>query len=1304
MSSPEYSTTSEDDSMNDASYQTEEELQHEAEAQQTSAGKRQKLSHPHPSESLRGGIGDGIEHAEDAEASLLELEVKELLKDCATSTHQHHLLLDLSHGLSSFIQHLPSEQNVAQSMSASLKRILTTQFDFPYDVRTFDFHPPTSTAVVGSAAFGIVTTTPEITIDLALLISSQCFTNKDQLNHRYHAKRLMFLAHIARHLKAAVADEPSPFGDGFIVDSIEWGLFNGDPRRPVLHVVFVVAAGEDGYFPPTPPQRVVVRLLPAPPRSLCPLHKLSPDRNNLRSVLNHTEEHPVPTPHYNNGILQDMMMSEVGAAVAAAATKTPRLGEASVLLKIWAERQCLSEGSDGIGGFLLTMLLVQLLQSGRASPGMSAIHLFRTTLMALQHPKAFTPFLQLVSVSSSSSSSSPPPSPTVFKKIAGQDVVFLDTSGYLNFAASLSLPSLAQARFAAQQTTTLLSSTSSPDAFDAVFLVRHHIGSLYDSWYHVISNGTGAGGVQDEEGGERSMVLRQYDAPPVVTLERTIEKVATRALGTRATLVRVVRRNYVVPVQVPAQGSGEEEEEEDEREDGKEDESARNSKKKKKEKKKKGKKESNKATLPPPPPLAPANLQRSWSLLAVRLDPTASLRSIDIGPAADAGPPAASFRSFWGPKSELRRFQDGKIAEAVVWEGESGSGGAAQRHTIVDKIVEYILDRHLPSSLSSSSVAILSFSSLLDQPLLRRHHTDNAADIAAVRLCEAAAVRLGKRLRSLDNLTPLKIVGTQSLSPVLRHAALFPPLPHPLAGGPPLSSSTSSSTVPRCLPAIEISCQLEGSGKWPDNPVAYAKMKAAVGVALAQRLASDFGIDASASEEYIDVLTDGFAFRLLLHTERDAAMAHAQIQVHTNPQDDVDVGLRSWHHGIISAIAGQNPAFEPSVRLAKRWIGSQWLSPHFREEVVELLVAVAFASSSTSSSATAAMPSSNGMVAAPSPGSRLSGFLRFLNLLGHHPWTASPLVTGDIIPSAPSGSGTATVTTSFAKKREIAARAYAAQRALSGDGAAPAMFITGPRDDESLPWTLQQPSRPLLHRAAVLARKAARHLENASASASGVAFKQHEGDEHETIEEEGALLGAVFGHDEGEYEVVITLRKEALPGCSGGGHKETALRGPAAPKRLSSLKHTKHRADLTSSLSVEDEKRTRAVLSGIPTSVVHARGAGAVKKELLVGFDPLPLFVSLLEERFGAVAVVCADFNGGASVGLKFKGSALKPWGSLIPEAAHTVKPVSVEEEGEEEGGAGLAVATDFAAVASDCLVLGQGLVERVNYIVTSPP
>ncbi len=56
----------------------------------------------------------------------------------------------------------------------------------------------------------------------------------------------------------------------------------------------------------------------------------------------------------------------------------------------------------------------------------------------------------------------------------------------------------------------------------------------------------------------------------------------------------------------------------------------------------------------------------------------------------------------------------------------------------------------------------------------------------------------------------------QPLSASARHTAAFPPLPHPLIGGGGSAADGSSSgkagRVARCLEAVDVLVQLEGSG------------------------------------------------------------------------------------------------------------------------------------------------------------------------------------------------------------------------------------------------------------------------------------------------------------------------------------------------------------------------------------------------------------------------------------------------------------------------------------------------------------
>lgn len=58
------------------------------------------------------------------------------------------------------------------------------------------------------------------------------------------------------------------------------------------------------------------------------------------------------------------------------------------------------------------------------------------------------------------------------------------------------------------------------------------------------------------------------------------------------------------------------------------------------------------------------------------------------------------------------------------------------------------------------------------------------------------------------------------------------------------------------------------AGRWPAEEAAFWKVKAALGCQLAEALGSSFGVSASASEACVDVLADGFAFRLFLWSTR----------------------------------------------------------------------------------------------------------------------------------------------------------------------------------------------------------------------------------------------------------------------------------------------------------------------------------------------------------------------------------------------------------------------------------------------------
>lgn len=135
--------------------------------------------------------------------------------------------------------------------------------------------------------------------------------------------------------------------------------------------------------------------------------------------------------------------------------------------------------------------------------------------------------------------------------------------------------------------------------------------------------------------------------------------------------------------------------------------------------------------------------------------------------------------------------------------------------------------------------------------------------------------------------------------------------------------------------------------------------------------------------------------------------------------------------------------------------------------------------------------------------------------------------------------------------------------------------------------------------------------------------------------------------------------------------------------------------------------------------MLAARGHHAVRRELLVGFDPLPLYTQLLQRRLGHLAVACADYVGGGVVALKWRAAAFAA-APLRPEEAHLVCPTGSAEAGPAEELAGrwqaasgeagtangrsphgepsaAAVVPDVVGVLRDALSLGAGLVESVQ-------
>ncbi|MEW5301334.1 MAG: hypothetical protein WDW38_009543 [Sanguina aurantia] len=748
------------------------------------------------------------------------------------------LLLFQVQALLGELRHDPDEMKVIERCVAQLRQALSTMqqrqvtgasipgfmaaVGVPCE-ESMPVGPPTRVSIVGSFSTGTSAPSHKV-VDVAIEMPDDCLFQKAHLNHRYHARRAMYLAAVSDHLTStslpshtpapvqskpsskrssskAAAETPTPAAAAGMFSDQALTNIGDDPRRPalLLHPCLPSAQRSSKTSTPTSPPTTPslspatfsLRLLPTASPSAIATAKLGPERNSIRSVsrpipptaaapLSASGTQPpapaeteklLPTPHYNASILQDLLMVSHAQALRSAFAKFPRLQDTVLLLKVWAHQHHLSQPCDGLSGPLLSWLAVYLAQCGRLAPAMSSLQMLRLALESLTQPWGLSKGLALAHASPPILGM-PPNSPPLktFKRHCA--VVLIGPSGWLNIASSVSAASMRQIQAVARSTITLLSSKTDPvAAFRAALLTPPSPAAAFDYHWRVrvpeLDTTTAVDASQPLHQQKPGDVVRRRD------LEAKVEALVAAALTDRATLVRVCRQPLAAPAPSPTTHSSPHP-------------------------------ESASYSHGVPGLLAQglAPFQDPGEIwVGAQLDPTSALRPVDIGPAADDLAAAARFRAFWGSVSELRQFQDGKISEAVVW-----ASSPAERHTIPDKIVQYTLGRHLPKGCT-----VTSSSNALDWSLVADgvHPTE---EVAASRALDAALDKLGKQLRGLSGVA-LKVMSVQPLSGSCRHTSPFSPQPHPLAGGGNASASSASQLL-RCMDPVEVLVQLEGSGVW----------------------------------------------------------------------------------------------------------------------------------------------------------------------------------------------------------------------------------------------------------------------------------------------------------------------------------------------------------------------------------------------------------------------------------------------------------------------------------------------------------
>ncbi|VDC03786.1 unnamed protein product [Peniophora sp. CBMAI 1063] len=736
---------------------------------------------------------------------------------------------------------------------------------------------------------------------------------------------------------------------------VQWSAPSADARATALLL-----------NPKIPKVDVRIRLFAILPNdSPIALAKLAPHRANLR-ITGHEN---TPTPLYNTSVMQATTPRAHLLAAHTLKEDAPAYADALALLRVWAAQRAYGAGASSVAGFesrghFWPTLLEALVRgeepfSGSAKSsanrkplgkGLSSYQLFRAALAFLaEHDWDAAP----VFVKAPEGHRYPP-----HEYVEHHGPALVDSSSRINVLAGVPRSSLTLLKHDAQTTLAVLNASAEPqgtDFFAQTFLLdARPLPARFDAVLHISL-------AHAKPINLSPLAIAEHGSLPAALIH-SISSTLTAALGSRIKALGLLH--------APAAPR----------------------------------------SLDQPDVSAPPEL-----VVGLLFDPAHAGRLVDLGPAAtqdgeESTESQKEFTALWGERAEVRRFKDGSIAHAAVWDSVANSADARAR--LPATIATFILNRHF--SIPAEDVVCMgaSFDQVLRLPKEIVALGGRQAGFAPAR---AAFDAFAKVLRALpEEDMPLSITAVSPTSAYLRSTA-------PMA---PLAAVQGAPSAASYVPTMDIVLELARAGRWPDDVAVAGKMKLAVLERLARALMGSGAMPgvkarvavpppgASPLEDHarLEVVTkDGWAFSLAIDHPRVATLLQRTIasytpltktlaaQIPKEMQAQMKQGERDAEnaksalehyertfvarprlHRALAALGHKESAFGGACRLVKRWLAAHWLldigsdageGGMITEEAVELLVARAF-------------------LVGDVPASRERGFARVVRWLAGWDWAA----------------------------------------------------------------------------------------------------------------------------------------------------------------------------------------------------------------------------------------------------------------------------------------------------------------------------
>ncbi|XP_059610144.1 nucleolar protein 6 [Phlebotomus argentipes] len=658
------------------------------------------------------------------------------------------------------------------------------------------------------------------------------------------------------------------------------------------------------------------------------LTRFIPQRNNVRPNIikgmpENVQTDQCPTPHYNSSILEDFLLLRNEKYIASALGDRQNIRDGVILLKIWLKQRQLDRGYCGFSGYLATILVAYLIQSRKMTQNVSSYQLVRIvwTFLANSEWNELGKGLCLLVKEDEGQNQ---PKMDEFHKFF--DVVMTDSSGFLNLCYNMSQDVYKRVKLEAKIALNILDN-SSVNRFQCLFMSTIPSFLQYDQILNITVDEAVKEALQRSSSHADILDYCTFWYPRLLKM---ILEIVRKGLSNRVI--------SLCPLAL---------------------------------------KEAKWSANEDPQPV---NNSATLSIGLI-VNPKEALDVVVKGPQANE-PEALEFRSFWGEKSQLRRFKDGSITEACVWAPSSSS--LTRKRMICRDIVRHLLSHHLEVSEESVGKFCTYVGNQLNCEIpasesskggkYRDGYDTEMMSLHVIQEFDA----LGKILRSLEDL-PLEITGVQGTSAVFRYCDPIENFPNGYC------VSHEGWKIFYGKQIYDGVLQLSVSGKWPDDVDAIGKLKQAFYLELAKKLTKSGVKFSRVSGNAIEILKEGFIFRFkLAHTKelmlRKQVLINGISKQRDSPESvqfEKELFILPRLSSALNGIHQQFNSFGPTVCLAKRWLYWQLFDQHlWPDECTELLVASLFTKGG------AFLPAFQPQV----------GFLRFLHLIAYTNWQSEMII------------------------------------------------------------------------------------------------------------------------------------------------------------------------------------------------------------------------------------------------------------------------------------------------------------------------